>query len=223
MFGDPVGASALPPALRGKFFDRPAVEVAPELLGAVIVARSEYGVTAVRITEVEAYEGPDDPASHAFRGPNATNRAEFGEPGTFYVYRTHAVHRCLNVVCGPGRRPASVLLRAGTVESDETSARQHRRPGLRSRDLARGPGNLARALGIVDLRHDGRSACDAAADLFLAEPTGDVRRERVGRGPRTGVGGPAAGYPWRFWTLGDPSVSAYRAHPGTRRRSRTDR
>ncbi|MFF5147548.1 DNA-3-methyladenine glycosylase [Streptomyces sp. NPDC013157] len=217
-----MGATALPPVLSREFFDRPAVEVAPELLGALVVSRSEGGVTAVRITEVEAYEGPDDPASHAFRGPNATNRAEFGEPGTFYVYRTHAVHRCLNAVCGPGRRPASVLLRAGAVEAGAALARQRRRPGLRARDLARGPANLAQALGVVDLRHDGQSACDVTADLFLAGPTGGLCREHVGSGPRTGVGGPAAGYPWRFWTLGEPSVSPYRAHPSARHRLGAD-
>lgn len=108
---EPLSASALPSVLSREFFDRPAVEVAPELLGALVVSRSDGGVTAVRITGVEACEGPDGPASHAFRAPKATSRAEFGKPGTFYVYRTHAVHRCLNVVCGPGRRPASVRIR----------------------------------------------------------------------------------------------------------------
>lgn len=219
-FGEPEAASAARPALREHFFDRPALEVAPELLGALVVSRLERGVTAVRITEVEAYEGPDDPASHAFLGPNRTNRAEFGAPGTFYVYRTHAVHRCLNAVCGPGRRPASVLLRAGTVVAGADAAQERRGPGVRARDLARGPANLARALGIADLRHDGQSACDAAGELFLAEPAGGVSSARVGRGPRTGVGGPAASYPWRFWMLGESSVSPYRAHPGDRQRMR---
>ncbi|MEV5171274.1 DNA-3-methyladenine glycosylase [Streptomyces flaveolus] len=200
-FDEPGATSSGRPALPEHFFDRPALEVAPELLGALVVSRSQRGVTAVRITEVEAYEGPDDPASHAFQGPNRTNRAEFGAPGTFYVYRTHAVHRCLNAVCGPGRRPASVLLRAGTVVEGTDAAQERRGPGVRPRDLARGPANLARALGIADLRHDGQSACDAAGDLFLAEPTGGVASARVGRGPRTGVGGPAASYPWRFWML----------------------
>ncbi|MFJ9567175.1 DNA-3-methyladenine glycosylase [Streptomyces fuscichromogenes] len=218
-FDDPGVVSAGRPALREHFFDRRALDVAPELLGALVVSRSQHGVTAVRITEVEAYEGPDDPASHAFRGPNRTNRAEFGAPGTFYVYRTHAVHRCLNTVCGPGRRPASVLLRAGTVVDGADLAQERRGPGVRPRDLARGPANLARALGITDLRHDGRPACDAAAELFLAEPAGSVPPARIGRGPRTGVGGPAASYPWRFWMPGEASVSPYRAHPGTRRRA----
>lgn len=225
-FDEPVGTSATlsasPSPLPGEFFDRPAVKVAPELLGALVVSRSERGVTVVRITEVEAYEGPDDPASHAFRGPSATNRAEFGEPGTFYVYRTHAVHRCLNAVCGPGRRPASVLLRAGAVEEGVALARERRRPGVPVRDLARGPANLAQALGIVDLRHDGQPASDAAAGLFLAGPAGSLRPEGVGRGPRTGIGGPAAGCPWRFWIPGEPSVSPYRAHPGARRRLGAD-
>ncbi|MFD8725685.1 DNA-3-methyladenine glycosylase [Streptomyces sp. NPDC059629] len=96
-----------------------------------MVSRSQHGVTAVRITEVEAYEGPDDPASHAFRGPNRRNQAEFGAPGTFYVYRTHAVHRCPNTVCGPGRRPASVLLRAGTVVKGTDVAQERRGPRVR--------------------------------------------------------------------------------------------
>jgi DNA-3-methyladenine glycosylase len=203
-------------ALPAAFFDRPALEVAPELLGAFVIARSGTGRVAVQITEVEAYDGPDDPASHAYRGPNATNGAEFGAPGTFYVYRTHAVHRCLNAVCGPGARPASVLLRAGTVEEGAGLARDRRGADRRARDLARGPANLARALGVTDLRHDGRPAYRADADLYLASPVAPVDKGRVRRGPRVGVGGPAAGYPWRFWLDGEPSVSAYRAYAGAR-------
>ena len=121
----------------------PVLRVAPRLLGAVL--RNDD--VAVRITEVEAYAGPDDPGSHAYRGVTARNSVMFGPPGHLYVYFTYGMHYCCNVVVGPVGTPSAVLVRAGEVVDGLEVARQ-RRPGAADRDLARGPARLCRALAI---------------------------------------------------------------------------
>ncbi len=120
-----------------------ALAVAPRLLGCVL----RVGDVRVRLTEVEAYEGADDPASHAWRGPTDRNRVMFEAGGVLYVYRIHG-HHCANIVCGPAGVASAVLLRAGDVVAGLDVARE-RRPGVRDAWLARGPGNLCRALGIT--------------------------------------------------------------------------
>ena len=122
---------------------RRALEVAPGLVGCVLTVRG----VAVRIVEVEAYEGADDPASHAWRGPTARNAVMFGPAGHVYVYTMHG-HACMNLVCGPAGVASAVLLRAGEVVAGLEEARS-RRPGVRDAWLARGPGNLCRALGVT--------------------------------------------------------------------------
>ncbi|MFC6344655.1 DNA-3-methyladenine glycosylase, partial [Nocardioides hankookensis] len=102
----------------------PVLEEAPRLLGAVL----RRGEVAVRITEVEAYDGPDDPGSHAFRGMTRRNAVMFGPAGRLYCYFTYGMHVCCNVVCGPEGRPSAVLLRAGEVVEGIELARE-RRPG----------------------------------------------------------------------------------------------
>lgn len=191
------------------FFDRPALEVAPDLLGRILVSDLPEGRVAVRITEVEAYGGGEDPASHAFRGRTARNAVMFGEPGHVYVYFTYGMHHCMNLVCGPDGTPSAVLVRAGTVVEGADLARA-RRPSARSdAELARGPARLTLALG-VDRALDGTDAAGDGGPLRLVarEP---VPPAAVRTGPRTGVGA-AAGRPWRFWVDGEPSVSPYRAH-----------
>ena len=88
-----------------------AREVAPLLLG----ARLERAPVAVELTEVEAYEGEADPASHAFRGRTARNAVMFGPAGHLYVYFVYGMHWCANVTCGPDGQAAAVLLRAGRL------------------------------------------------------------------------------------------------------------
>ena len=193
------------------FFARPVLEVAPELLGCAV---SHAGVT-IRLTEVEAYDGSNDPGSHAFRGPTPRTRVMFGEPGGLYVYFTYGMHFCANLVCGSAGAASAVLLRAGEVVEGLEVARS-RRPGVVDRDLARGPARLAMALalgrdqnGIDTVATDSTFVVRARMGGLLSGPAGDV----VHSGPRVGVSGPgghAAAYPWRFWLKGEPTVSAYR-------------
>jgi DNA-3-methyladenine glycosylase len=161
---------------------------------------------AVRITEVEAYGGVDDPASHAF---TRTPRSEimYGPPWRLYVYRSYGMHFCANVVTGPTEQAAAVLVRAGEVVEGIETARD-RRPGVKDVSLARGPGNLARALGL-SLDDLGRDLLTPGGVRLGPEP---ADAPRITAGPRVGVSR-AADLPWRFWITGDPTVSAYRRSP----------
>lgn len=175
-------------------------EVAPLLLGALI----GDGQVGIRIVEVEAYSGQDDPASHAYRGPGARNAAMFGPSGHAYIYRSHGIHLCVNVVCQPEGVGGGILLRAGEVVAglDVAAARRSGR-----RDLARGPGRLGQALGVT--------LDDSGSDLRLGRlrlVPSDGPPVSVNKGPRVGVSR-AAERPWRFWIEGDPFVSQYRRSP----------
>lgn len=205
------------------------LEVAPRLLGAVLEvttggARGDATV-AVRITEVEAYHGVGtgdrpDPGSHARMGRTARNEVMWGEPGHLYVYLSHGIHSCVNVVCGPDGIAGGVLLRAGEIVEGADAAAL-RRPAARTpRDLARGPGRLGDAVGLRHPRHNGIDAVTGApqegavARLWLPASV----RSDISRGPRVGVAGIAGtgAFPWRFWITGDPTVSAFRWGRGAR-------
>jgi DNA-3-methyladenine glycosylase len=192
--------------------ERPALEAAPALLGAVLRHRTPDGTVAVRLTEVEAYAGADDPGSHAYRG--RTNRTEvmFGPAGRLYVYFTYGMHHCCNVVVGEEGTAAAVLLRAGEVVEGLDLART-RRPSASDRDLARGPARLCRALAI-DLAHNDADLSAGELTLTVATPTDPGL---VSTGPRVGLRH-AAENPWRFWLTGEPTVSTYR--PAAPRRAR---
>ncbi|MET0449603.1 MAG: DNA-3-methyladenine glycosylase [Aeromicrobium sp.] len=172
------------------------------LLGRVLHG---HGVAA-RITEVEAYGGVDDPASHAF---TRTARSEimYGPPWRLYVYRSYGMHFCANVVTGPTEQAAAVLVRAGEVVEGLETARS-RRVGVKDVALARGPGNLARALGL-DLDDLGRDLMASEGVRLGAAPSIEPD---ITAGPRVGVS-KAADVAWRFWVTDDPTVSAYRRSP----------
>ena len=182
--------------------DRPAEQVAPDLLGALLVC----GGVTVRLSEVEAYAGEADPGSHAFRGRTPRTEVMFGPPGHAYVYFSYGMHWCLNVVAAPDGTASGVLLRAGEVVDGVELARA-RRPGARDRDLGRGPARLTRALGVT-AEHGGVDLLDDASPLRLVLPASPAGP--VACGPRVGVAGEGAPTPWRFWLDGDPSVSPYR-------------
>lgn len=186
----------------------PALEVAPTLLGARLSATGPEGRVTVVLTEVEAYEGTADPASHAFAGPTGRNRVMFGEAGHLYVYRSHGLHWCCNLVTGNPGTASAVLLRAGLVVEGEGIARERRGDRVADAGLARGPGNLGQALGITGA-DDGEDVISGRR-LRLRFATGPG--PTVLAGPRVGVSR-AADRPWRFWIAGDPTVSAYRRSP----------
>jgi DNA-3-methyladenine glycosylase len=184
------------------------VEAAHRLLGATITSR---GVRAI-IVEVEAYGGvPDGPwpdaAAHSYRGRNGRNAVMFGPPGRMYTYRSHGIHVCANVSCGPDGTAAAVLLRAAAVEDGLDVAHARRGDAVRTIALARGPGNLCAALGIT-MADNGVDVFDMKSPVRLAlnEAHGTVT------GPRVGIS-QAADRPWRLWLAGRPEVSAYRRSP----------
>ena len=213
------------------FFARPSVEVAPDLLGCVLEHETADGLVAVELTEVEAYAGRSDPASHAYRGKTARNAVMFGPPGHAYVYFTYGMHFCVNVVClGAEGSASAVLLRAGRVIAGEELARARRTRGttaIAPRDLARGPARLCQALGI-DRSQNGADMVSAGSPLRMLSGAGNPARSallasgdenlihpatprRIVAGPRVGVSS-AAEIPWRYWYDGDPTVSIYRPH-----------
>ena len=207
------------------FFARPSAEVAPDLLGCVLEHETADGLVAVELTEVEAYAGRSDPASHAYRGRTRRNAVMFGPPGHAYVYFTYGMHFCVNMVClGEPGSASAVLLRAGAIIAGEDLARARRTRGpvpegpvsggrarIAPRDLARGPARLCQALAI-DRALDGADVCVAGSPLRMLSGAGNpARSAKIVTGPRVGVSS-AAEIPWRFWYDGDPTVSVYRPH-----------
>jgi DNA-3-methyladenine glycosylase len=211
-----------------EFFGRSAVTVAPRLLGCVIEHETPDGLVAVRLTEVEAYTGQADPASHAYRGQTARNAVMFGPPGRAYVYFTYGMHFCVNLVCLPEGTASAVLLRAGQVVAGAELAMARRAvrsgavardlargragdlAGGRAGDLARGPARLCQVLGITR-QQNGADVCDPASPLRVRPGAAGPAAASISAGPRVGVTA-AADRPWRYWLTGDPTVSAYRPH-----------
>ena len=183
--------------------DGPVQEVAPTLLGGLL----RNGEVVVRLTEVEAYDGAEDPASHAYRGRTARTEVMFGPPGRLYVYFSYGMHWAANVVCGPDGTASGVLLRAGEVVDGLEVARS-RRGRARDRDLARGPGRLCQALGVC-AEHKGTSVLGGGPLTLELDP---LPPTAISTGPRVGVSA-AAERPWRFWLTGSRFVSDYKRSP----------
>ena len=180
--------------------------VAPLLLGATLRTTSSRGTVALRITEVEAYGGVgEDAASHAFNGSTRRNAVMFDKPGLLYMYFVYGMHWCANVVCGPQGSGSAVLLRAGTVIEGLAIARQRRPKTRYDRDLARGPANLARTLAIGGDDNGTDLLRPNAATRLTAAPTRETPAE-VAVGPRIGIRRETE-RPWRWWIVGEPSVS----------------
>ncbi|MFN0029278.1 MAG: DNA-3-methyladenine glycosylase [Acidimicrobiales bacterium] len=159
-------------------FARSAAELAPALVGAVLV----HGPVTARIVEVEAYD-PHDPASHSFIGPRPRTRAMFGPPGRLYVYRSYGLHWCANVVCSPDGVGAAVLLRAAEPLTGIELMFTRRPTAHHERELCAGPGRLCSALGLNG-DHDGADLLDPDSPVRLlgsSTPGGElVCTTRVG-------------------------------------------
>lgn len=190
--------------LERDFYRRDPREVAPELLGAVLVHDLPTGRRSARIVEVEAYCGPIDAAAHTFRGRTPRNATMFGRPGLLYVYFSYGVHWCANVVCGDEDEGVAVLLRSlAPVEGLDAMYDARGPAARRDRDLCSGPGKLTQAMGIsrehdgVDLVTDAHLSIVAASGPPVAEV---VQATRVGISV-------ASEEPWRWYVRGDPNVS----------------
>lgn len=182
------------------FYDRPVLEVAPDLIGCTV----RHGETAGVIVETEAYH-EEEPACHAFVGLTARTRILFGEPGIAYVYRSYGIHALLNAVCEREGIGAAVLIRA-LAPSDGLEAMRRRRVGARralsDRDLCSGPGRLTQALAI-EMEVNG-SALTGSGQVSIEARESPA--PEVIAGPRIGIT-KAAELPWRFCAVGDPNVS----------------
>jgi DNA-3-methyladenine glycosylase len=195
-------------AVRGRplpraFYARDPVVVARAVLGRLLVHDSPQGRASGLIVEAEAYQGADDPASHAHRGRTARNAAMFGEAGHTYVYFTYGMHHCLNLVTGTAGQASAVLVRALEPVDGEELMRERRGAGPTPR-LARGPGNVARALGLTRA-HDGLDLVDGP--LWLADLPPRRGGHRIAQGPRIGIR-VALDRDWRCFLEGHPCVSA---------------
>lgn len=196
--------------LPAAFFRRPALALAPELLGLILVHATADGVAAGRVVEVEAYCGPADLAAHSAGGRRtARNEVMYGPAGHAYVYFIYGMHWCVNVVAATPGVPEAVLLRA--LEPVHGVPLMHARRGahVATAALARGPGNLTRALGIdrglngADLRRGPLRLLRPSGGRGLPAPADVVRSPRIG----VAYAGDWASLPWRFSVRGNASVS----------------
>ena len=167
---------------------RHAVDVAPELLGWSFATNIDGALTTVRITEVEAYMGTEDPASHAFRGQTKRTSPMFGEPGHVYVYLSYGIHHCVNIVTGPAGVGEAVLLRGGEPIGGLDVITDRRG---RSDHLTDGPGKLGQALGLTT-QHSGARIDGALIRLEPGPPPA-----RILATPRIGIS-KATDREWRF-------------------------
>jgi DNA-3-methyladenine glycosylase len=197
-FMRPFSAKPLPRS----FYARPTLEVAPEMLGKIIVVKRAGTLLAARIVEVEAYLGQLDPASHAYRGPKGRAVLMYGQPGMLYVYFSYGMHYCMNAVAHDGRHAGAVLIRgAEPVLGEETmAANRGLEPG--KRPVARGPACVTAAFGINKV-HNG-------SDLTRGEISLHAPREpqafTIGTSVRIGIT-QAADKPWRYFICGNKAVS----------------
>lgn len=186
------------------WYARPVLEVARELLGAILVSVIDGQLTAGEIVEVEAYAGPEDPASHAARYRNGRAAAMWGPPGFAYVYRAYGVYPCFNVVVQSEGIAAAVLIRAASPLAGIATMRarraQRRATVLADERLASGPGALALAFGI-GLEHHGQPL--DRPPLWI-QPGRAV--EAVRCSPRVGISRGQDRH-WRFFVADHPAVS----------------
>ncbi|HEX2130638.1 MAG TPA: DNA-3-methyladenine glycosylase [Actinophytocola sp.] len=192
------------------------IDAAKLLLGCHLESTSDAGTVRIRLVEVEAYRGGDDPASHCYRGKTSRNEVMFGPAGHLYVYFVYGMHFCANVVSLTDGVPGAVLLRGGEVVDGVELARS-RRPAARSdAELAKGPARLTSVLGL-ERGHNGADLTDPASPvrLLASDP---VPASSIRTGPRVGVA-VAMDVPWRFW-VDSPAVSTYRRGGKASRRPR---
>lgn len=181
------------------------VLIAQNLLGKVIVTQFKQGKTSAKIVETEAYKGPFDKASHAFKGRYTKRTATmYCKGGVIYVYLCYGIHHLLNIVTGPENVPHAVLIRA--VEPLEGIDIMCKRRNLAkiSRNLTAGPGLLTQALGIRT-SHDGLPLCES----IWIENGDTLGAQEIVASKRVGIAYAQEHQflPWRFRIKNNPWVS----------------
>ncbi len=190
-----------------KFYTRPVITVAKELLGKVLVKNEGKIILAGRIVEVEAYDGNIDEASHSFKGKTKRNEVMFNEGGFLYVYFTYGAHFCCNVVAGKKNHGAAVLIRA--VEPiygiDKMIERRFERK-LKSEkeifNLTSGPGKVCKSFGF-NKEHSG---IDLTGNFIYLLNAPKLQKSKIGVSKRIGIS-KSVDLPWRFFEIGNPFLS----------------
>jgi DNA-3-methyladenine glycosylase len=190
------------PILKRAFYRRPAVEVARDLLGKLLV----HGPTAGIIVETEAYLGGDDLAAHSARGLTDRTRVIFGPPGHAYVYFIYGMYECLNLVAEREGEPGCVLIRAIEPAGGIEIMRRRRPSARKAEDLASGPGKLTLAMGITRAQNGADVTRGALAVRAPASP----QRLEIAVSPRIGIS-KCADWPLRFYIRGNRFVSGPRS------------
>ena len=196
-----------------RFYARPTLDVAQDLIGKVLVHNRRGARTSGVIVEVEAYVGESDPACHAAPGPTKRNEPLYGPPGYAYVYLNYGIHPLVNVVTEAAGSPAGVLIRALEPLDGIATMRRRRARAMKGRrqrstaafdahELCRGPGNLTMAMGIT--LADNRS--DLCGGRLFIEDRGVPLSSAIVWGPRVGLR-VGTTHPWRAWLETSPSVS----------------
>lgn len=196
--------------LHRAFFEAPPEQVAPRLLGKLLVHRSAAGLLAGRIVEVEAYLGPHnqppDPAAHSFRGPTPRNLVIFGPAGHAYVYAIYGRYFCMNISCEAEGKAGCILLRAlePVTGAKQMSISRAIPPGSLPRLLTSGPSRLCQALGLTRLAHNGLDLLHPASPLQVRDDGYPAAEALIT--PRIGIH-EAVDWPLRFVLPGHPCVS----------------
>jgi len=182
------------------FYNRPTLEVAPELLGKQIVYRAKEGRFSARIVEVEAYIGENDPACHAAPGPTKRNQVMFGKPGFSYIYFIYGMYHCFNIVTEREGFPAAVLLRAAEPVEGLDLMKAYS-PKSRPGEILSGPGKFCRSFGLTVEQ----SGVDLTGSVLHVEDRGDSVGNIVSSG-RIGIK-KARDHQWRFYDGDSGAVS----------------
>lgn len=198
-----------------RFYDRPTLDVARDLIGKVLIHETRRGLASGIIVEAEAYIGENDPACHAAPGPTTRNAPLYGPPGIAYVYLNYGIHYLVNAVTEAEGWPAAVLIRALEPKDGIPLMRRRRASSGVKRpvefdvhELCRGPGNLTKALGI-DLKHN---LLDLTGSSLRIEDQKDPKR-RVTWSRRIGIN-VGIEREWRVTAVDSPALSGRRARNG---------
>ncbi len=185
-----------------KFYNRPTIKVAIELIGCHLMCNTHGIRSGGMIVEAEAYIGEDDPACHAFRGRTKRNEIMYGPPGFLYVYFTYGNHFMLNVVTETRGYPSAVLLRA--VEPRYSIEKMTQRRGIEDfKNISSGPGKLAKALSIANAEN-GTDLC--RTHIYIKGPASG--KDKIRASPRIGIGRMGSDKLWRFFIKNHPHVSS---------------